>query len=443
MGEQAILGIMQLDQRSREYQDQSALINAQIQHMKAQQKTLDTQAELDAQALMMEQQKWGQIQQILGGGGAAPATQEGQQSSVPQQIAAGQVGGYEVDSLDPIKGSIKLKPMETRALKGMRGPNGPVTLQTTKQGIPIPGSEIEEWVEPKFVRIPDKAGNEWQYKMRPDGTPDPSYQPIMVSQAPLQRVDVDTPGGGQATKFINPRAGGKSGGGIANKGAGGGLKTKLDLQDRPMDETTARMYRMPDGSMPTPGATPKDILAAGGRMISAQDAEMEGAVGTTTELVNELEKYALGEGGIFIGVKSGLMDRVGKAAESKMGQLTQSPGKGEKVALYESYKASFAGAMARTVMFERGVLTQPDIERAMRALPIIFPVPDTEEVAKTKFAAIKKFMGKLSRATKRDDVIAGLAELEKAVGGSGKKSLGKPAEAVKKKSKFEIISVEP
>jgi hypothetical protein len=193
MGEGAILGIMELDQRNREYQGQSALINAQIQHMKAQQKSLDTQAELEAAQLMLERGKWDSIQKILGGGATHPGSQyppEGAAQPLPQQIAAGQFGGFDIDKIDPIKGSITLKPTEYTTISNVAGEGG------TPQNVRVPANRPGSY--PQAVKLEERKqtlpdGTTVSYEVNPyTGQPAGAVQ-AKVSGAPAFRVSAPAP----------------------------------------------------------------------------------------------------------------------------------------------------------------------------------------------------------------------------------------------------------
>ena len=178
--------------------------------------------------------------------------------------------------------------------------------------------------------------------------------------------------------------------------------------------------------MPPVGTTPRKIMAAGGKLVSPKMLDMEGPVRVVTELVDQLDQFSFGPGGIFTGIKPGMFNRGAQAASDQYASFLQTPGRGEKIALYESYKQAFAGSMARTAMFEVGVLTDPDIARAVKAVPVIFPIPDTEPVARAKMKLIRGFIGKLSSITDRKGLESALSELEsgvKAAEKSGKPSL--------------------
>lgn len=84
--------------------------------------------------------------------------------SLPAMMAQSQTPGLQLGSIDLGTGSVKLEPAKTRALKGVAGENGPVTIQTTEGGIPIPGSAMPEFQEPDAVEEQTSSGDIIAYK---------------------------------------------------------------------------------------------------------------------------------------------------------------------------------------------------------------------------------------------------------------------------------------
>ena len=379
------------------------------------------------------------------GSGAGP-TRPGAMS-LPETMAAMQGGGdfFGLTKDDLIRGVLK-KELGAEAPQYRR--TAPVIMPDGNPGT-APMNDMGLIDMSKAVPAPFKLDTQAGVGpgMAPTQTPvnpynrQPAGAPIQTGPPPTMEVDAVTPGGGTAKRVL-PKFPGSSPGVPGTAGGAGGVRTKLDTADIPVDEATARMYRMKDGSMPKVGIdTPKKIFAQGGKLVSAKTLEIEGPTKVVTELVDQLEEYSFGAGGIFTGIKPGMFNRGAQGASDNVKSFIQSTGRGEKIALYEGYKQAFAGSLARTVMFEVGVMTDQDIARAVKAVPVILPIPDTEVVAKAKLKLIRGFIGKLSGVSDRKGMESALVALESSVKAAEK---GKPPPLGKEKPKgrFEIIGVE-
>ena len=353
--------------------------------------------------------------------------------SLPEMIAQGQGGGsfFGLTKDDLIRGVLKKElgaeaPMYRRTAPVIMPDGNPGTAPMNDMGLIDMSKAV-----PSPFRLDTQPGV--GPGMAPTQTPVNPYNrkpvgaPVQIGPPPTMEVDAVTPGGG-AAKRVLPKFPGSSPAGTGVAG-GGGVRTKLDTQDIPIDESTARMYRMKDGSMPPVGSTPREIMSKGGKVVSAKMLDIEGPTKVVTELVDQLEEYSLGEGGIFTGIKPGMFNRGAQGVKDKFSSFVQSTGRGERIALYEGYKQAFAGSLARTVMFEVGVMTDQDIARAVKAVPVILPIPDTEVVAKAKLKLIRGFIGKLSSVTDRKGMEAALVALESSVKAAEK---GKPPALGKK-----------
>lgn len=380
--------------------------------------------------------------------------------SIPDTIAQGQVGsmsgmgGVGLTKEDLVRGVLKkelgAEPMSYHRTATVAGPDGnpwvaPMdmmgNLDMTKARPAPVKIDMQLGVGPGMAPVQTPVN---PYSRQPVGAP------IQTGPPPMIQGQAVTPGGG-AAPYAVPMFGGGGGGAQPPRGVGG-LRTKLDVADTPIDEAAARMYRMPDGSMPKVGIdTPKQIFAKGGKLVSAKMLEIEGPIKVVGELVNQLEDYSFGPGGIFSGIKPGMFNRATQGMSDQVKSFMQTSGRGEKIALYEGYKQAFAGSLARTVMFEVGVMTDQDIARAVKAVPVILPIPDTEDVARAKLKLIRGFIGNLDSVKDRKSMESALSRLESGVkalnkGAKPDLSLGKSKPALdlgkgKQESKFEIIEV--
>ena len=171
--------------------------------------------------------------------------------------------------------------------------------------------------------------------------------------------------------------------------AKGSQGTTINVGDNKMGEpipiTQLLNVRLPDGSTPPIGTTFEEARAMGATVKSSaeqqKDAQSESALG----ILDELETLALGPEGVFTGIEPGIKSRLGGAVEHVGNLVTQS---NPNAARYDDLSQSTLAPFIKS-LGESGALAEGDVQRALGLLPRTLPVPDTETVARQKFAALR------------------------------------------------------
>ncbi len=159
--------------------------------------------------------------------------------------------------------------------------------------------------------------------------------------------------------------------------------TKRQPEDKPLSPAALKSLRNAEGKPPPPGTTLRDAQAGGYRPISAAEEALEigqrgarGIIGQMDPLVNKLFK------------SKGILGRLGEAGERATEAMTQeNPDLNAYISLVEGGKSLIVRALG-----EKGTLAEGDIKRVDAMFPKVFPVPDTEAVAKRKMQVIKDVM---------------------------------------------------
>lgn len=136
-----------------------------------------------------------------------PSLGAGTRPSVPSMIADVRFPSLQFDSIDLSTGAMKLGPAKTRALKGIAGPEGPVTVQTTEAGVPIPGSALPEHQANIDREEQDAQGNTIAYQVNPSTQRVvPGSMRIKSRPTPVPRTRV-LPDGTKIEEDVNPFTG--------------------------------------------------------------------------------------------------------------------------------------------------------------------------------------------------------------------------------------------
>ena len=163
---------------------------------------------------------------------------------------------------------------------------------------------------------------------------------------------------------------------------------KLDL---PMSVSDLKNVRLPDGSRPKLGSTVRDVAKAGGIVLdTAQQKALEGAA-KFGPVLDRLEELALGEDGVFVGIKPGIGNRIQAGFDLFISSLTRdNPNVSE-------FKDLGEGTIAPLIrqMGESGALSDGDVARALKILPQImgdFLLPDTHVDARRKMDILRSIL---------------------------------------------------
>ncbi len=138
------------------------------------------------------------------------------------------------------------------------------------------------------------------------------------------------------------------------------------------------------------GVTPRQLIEQADLITIPGKVEGATAQEQGLNLVNQLESML---GGL-------------NSAKGWMARLTQAPGRtidlylqrNPSVVAYNDFSQATVAPLLRTIG-EKGNMSNRDIERAIKAIPRVAPVPDTNEVSKRKIKALKEFISRASGGT--------------------------------------------
>ena len=127
----------------------------------------------------------------------------------------------------------------------------------------------------------------------------------------------------------------------------------------------------------------------GAEVYSTSEQQRQQQADAAMGILEELESLALGEdGGVFSGVESGVINRVGAALEHGLNMLTQDDPRASR------YHDLVNASLSPFIKFlgESGALAEGDVQRALGLMPRIWPFPDTEEVAGQKLRQVREIL---------------------------------------------------
>jgi hypothetical protein len=337
------------------------------------------------------------------------------------------------------------------------GPEGERIRVKTADGKIIPGTAMPIKEEPRRESFTDTYGNVWSRGLLPSGKPDPSdpgrldvrarqeyvqgedaqKRPILIAKPNPEPVN---PWGGAAKAPGAMPSQKPTGAGVVQLGSAPG--------DVPMTDEQRRARRNLRGELPPAGMTQNEAESKGYKLQTGAQIETEGAINVTKNVLKDLQGLAFGEGGIWTDIPDTWAGRVAYAAKLKKAEIEQK-GVGQKVKLYQDNLGAFGGGFARTVMQEKGVLTEPDLRRVMKAFPVVYPVPDSRDIATRKMGAVANAIDALQGIQYGDNKSANgiLGKLEAEVSAIEKGGLGPVNGAIPSKGstvgKYEIRPVRP
>lgn len=144
-----------------------------------------------------------------------------------------------------------------------------------------------------------------------------------------------------------------------------------------------------EGNHPPPGTTFAEAAQLGYKTANAAEQTRGTAGRSATGILDQMEELAFGEDGVFIGSQPGLTNRAFETAQTGLDLLTQ---ENPNVSRYHDMSRATVAPLIR-YLGEVGALAEGDVQRALGLQPRLFPMKDTEEVAKNKFIALRQILG--------------------------------------------------
>ena len=306
---------------------------------------------------------------------------------IPQQIAQGQVGGGDFFGLtkeDFVRGLLKkevgAEPAKYSRTAQVYMPDGnPGTAPMNDRGV----IDLS-----KAVPLPFKPDMQTGVGagMAPTQTPVNPYSrapmgaPIQTGPPPNVGVDVPTPGGGTVKKFVNPFGGGGSAVSGTTMG-GGGIQTKLDLMDIPLQAEDVSKWTDGKGGNPPPGWTPRQAQSRGYKpAFPAMSADATGKGLMISQAISDLEvveKLLFPKPGVFnrtlaLGARGNLPEWAVKDAQTVMSNMQN--------------------AVNAKLRIETGAQANPSETENIMARFFPSGVKDSEASARNKVSRLKDFM---------------------------------------------------
>lgn len=170
--------------------------------------------------------------------------------------------------------------------------------------------------------------------------------------------------------------------------------------EKPLSASDLLKYRLPDGSLPPGGATQSEVTAMGGVLMTDQQQKALEAAKQYGPVLDQLERLALGEGGIFSDIEPGVSNRFQAGVDLFIGSLTR---ENPNIALYDDLVNSTLSPLIKQ-LGEAGALAEGDVARAQGLLPKMrgeFLLPDTREEAISKFNTVREILARGARNAER------------------------------------------
>jgi len=182
---------------------------------------------------------------------------------------------------------------------------------------------------------------------------------------------------------------------------GGGTTVNIgEKLNEPIPVPQLDDIRMPDGSTPPIGTTFSQARDAGAVVLSSDERKAIESAESATAVIDQLETLALGgdgEDGIFSNVEPGFMNRAEAAVDHFFEMLSQDD---PRVSQFSDLAQGTISQLGRT-FGSTGALSDTDLARMEGLIPRTFPLPDTAEVARSKFqdlrALVSRGLGNLER----------------------------------------------
>lgn len=307
--------------------------------------------------------------------------------SLPAQIAQGQMGsmgGLGLSKEDLFRGVIK-KELGAEPMRYMR--TAPVIMPDGNPGT-APVREDGLIDISKAVPAPYKLDTQKGIggEMAPTEIPvnpytrQPMGAPIQTGPPPMMQVETPTAGGGREKKAV-PLFPGMGGGTKVTGTTAGGVRTELDLLDRPIMGDDVPKWTDGQGNNPPAGWTPRQAQARGFKPAqAAMAAETGGKVVMVAQAIQDIE---VAEKLLF--PKAGVFNR--KLAFGAQADLPEWMVKDS-----QTVQSALQNAIAAKLRVETGAQANPGeiVNIAKRFFPS--GIKDSEQSARNKLTRLKQFM---------------------------------------------------
>lgn len=173
--------------------------------------------------------------------------------------------------------------------------------------------------------------------------------------------------------------------------AGGGTTINVGGEsklDEPIPISSVSNVRLPGGQAVPIGTTFRQAREMGAQVLSSEEQKRSTQADQALGILEELERLALGSGGIFPQVSPGLANRAAAAIQFGLDALTQ---KDPRASQFHDLTQSTVAPFVR-FLGDSGALAEGDVQRALGLLPRIFPLPDTGEVAAAKLRTLREII---------------------------------------------------
>lgn len=167
--------------------------------------------------------------------------------------------------------------------------------------------------------------------------------------------------------------------------------------EKPITITDLQKLRLPDDTVPPFGTTPSQARELNARVVTTDEAKQALKSGAGLDVVDTLDRLALGEDGVFKGIDAGFLNRLSVAGDNAANAFTQDD---PRIAEFNSFARGTLAPLIKS-MGESGALAEGDVARALELVPKVFPIPDTEEVATRKLKNLRELLEKGQRAATR------------------------------------------
>ena len=153
----------------------------------------------------------------------------------------------------------------------------------------------------------------------------------------------------------------------------------------------------PVGKNPAPGTTMEELRSGRYKSTTSAKEQQAGKVTAAMGILDEIERMAVGEDGLFQNFKSGFQNRLGSGWDSWVQQASQEDPR------FSEYSGIVSGTLAPLIkaLGESGNLATEDVARAANAIPKLpgmpgVMLPDTYETAKRKLKVLRDILSKVS-----------------------------------------------
>lgn len=163
-----------------------------------------------------------------------------------------------------------------------------------------------------------------------------------------------------------------------------------DKLNEPIPISQLDSVRLPNGQPPPIGTTFAQARDAGARVMSPAEVQRGQQADQALGILGQLKDLAVGENGVFREVAPGLANRAGSAFQFGLNMITQDDPRASQ--FYDMSRATLAPFIK--FLGESGALAQGDVDRALGLVPRIFPLPDTEQVAREKLATLEEIISR-------------------------------------------------